>query len=170
MTKALMTQWANEHLSSGKTFGRGEPVKWFAEHYPKLKSTTIRMHVDGMSVNVINRRHHPSIRPGSGHDLFYKLGSDSYRLWDPQNDPQPLYKENIEALGVAPSNNISSEDEESVQDGNEGGSEFAFEKDLQNSKESSFDRAGSPSLRGRRPHRSPVFSRRSVHRHSCSGS
>jgi endonuclease len=131
-TKALMTQWANEHLSSGKTFGRGEPVKWFAEHYPKLKSTTIRMHVDGMSVNVINRRHHPSIRPGRGYDLFYKLGPDSYRLWDPQNDPQPLYKENIEALGVAPSNNISSEDEESVQDGNEGGSEFAFEKDLQN--------------------------------------
>jgi hypothetical protein len=46
-----------------------------------------RRHVDQQS----NRKHHPSIKPGGGHDLFYKLSPDQYRLSVPDSDPAPLY-------------------------------------------------------------------------------
>ena len=81
--KSLMTDWAKQHLASGQTFSKSAPVQWFAEHYPKIKRNTVTMHIDGMSTNNQVRRHHPSIKPGSGHDLFYKLAPDQYRLWVP---------------------------------------------------------------------------------------
>ena len=72
-TKSLMADWAKQHLSQGQTFKKAAAVLWFAEHYPKIKSNTVDMHVEGMSVNNLVRKHHPSIKPGSGYDLFYKL-------------------------------------------------------------------------------------------------
>lgn len=132
-TKTLMTEWAKQHLSLGDKFGKNQVVKWFAEHYPKIKSNTVRMHVDGMSVNNIIRRHHPSIKPGTGHDLFYKLGPDLFRLWDPQSDSQPLYKEGIEATDAERKTDDSDNDAETNQlTPDEAAGEFAFEKDLQN--------------------------------------
>lgn len=80
-TKSLMRDWANAMLRSGRTFSKLEPVRWFSEHYPKIKRNTVVMHVDGMSINNQVRKHHPNIKPDSGHDLFYKLGPDQYRLW-----------------------------------------------------------------------------------------
>ena len=44
------------------------------------------------------RKHRPSVKPGSGHDLFCKLGRDQYRLSIPENDPEPLCKPDIEKL------------------------------------------------------------------------
>jgi hypothetical protein len=132
-TKSLMADWAKEALEPGQTFSKSDAIRWFAEYYPKIKRNTVMMHVEGMSINNRIRRHHPNIKPNSGHDLFYKLGPDKFRLWNPETDGQPRYKEDLEKL-------ISSGD---VQDGaeNEGpegefsaeaASEFAFEKDLQN--------------------------------------
>ena len=95
-TKDLMKEWADNNLSLGQTFNRADAIRWFRENYPLIKDTTIRMHVDGMSVNNPNRVHHPSIKQGSGHDLFWKLGPKSFRLWDPDNDPTPKYKEDFE--------------------------------------------------------------------------
>ena len=68
-TKSLMTDWVKEHLKPGQTFSRSDVSRWFLEHYPNIKRTTVNMHVDGMSTNNPNRKHHPSIKPGSGHDL-----------------------------------------------------------------------------------------------------
>jgi hypothetical protein len=109
-TKVLMTEWAKQHLSPAKTFGRAEPVKWFAEHYPKIKAATVRMHVDGMSVNNLNRRH-PFFKPVCGHYLFFKLGPDLHRLWNPQTDPPPRYKEAIEAQPTKKLEASTAEDE-----------------------------------------------------------
>jgi len=133
-TKVLMTEWAKQHLSPGKTFGRAEPVGWFAEHYPKLKATTVRIHVDGMSVNNITRRHYPNVKRGSGHDLFFKLGPDLFRLWAPETDPPPRYKEDIEAQTPSQLEGSIAEDEAEEEEHNDlaGAREFAFEKDLQN--------------------------------------
>src|SRR5262249_21224895 len=59
------------------------------EHYPKINPNTVGLHVEGMSVNSTRRVHHPNIKAGTNWDLFFRLGPNNYRLWDPEHDPQP---------------------------------------------------------------------------------
>jgi endonuclease len=127
-----MADWAKEHLSPGQTFKRADAVRWFKEHYPKIKSNTVNMHVDGMSVNNPIRKHHPSIKPGSGHDLFHKLGPDQFRLWVPETDPAPRYKPDFESPESEDAVSITTEDDQEEGAGPEGAREFAFERDLRN--------------------------------------
>ncbi|MGJ5222061.1 endonuclease NucS domain-containing protein [Bradyrhizobium oligotrophicum] len=130
-TKSLMADWAKAHLKPSQIFSKSDVVPWFAQHYPKTKSNTVGMHVEAMSVNNPLRKHHPSIKPGSGYDLFFKLGSDRYRLWSPESDGHPLYKADFEKGGkAAPS--IGEEAGADADDEGDGGSEFAYERDLQN--------------------------------------
>ena len=91
-TKSLMTDWAKEALKPEQTFTKDDATRWFAQHYPRIKGSTVNMHVEVMSTNNRLRRHFPSIKPGSGHDLFYKLGPDEFRLWKRGTDPRPFYK------------------------------------------------------------------------------
>lgn len=128
-TKLLMTDWVREHLQPGQVFAKSQPVSWFKRHYPNIKSNTVEMHVEGMAVNNTIRRHHPSIKPGSGHDLFWKVGPGQFRLWDPATDPRPRYKadleledEKMEVADSGPIEEASSQSDVS----------FAYEKDLQN--------------------------------------
>jgi hypothetical protein len=97
-TKMLMTDWARENLKLGQTFSKDDAVRWFAQHYP-IKANTVSMHVEVMSINNGLRKHFPSIKHGSGHDLFYKLGSDQFRLWQQGADPRPRYKQDFENTG-----------------------------------------------------------------------
>jgi endonuclease NucS-like protein len=124
-TKSLMADWAKAHLKSDQVFSKSDVLPWFRQHYPKIKSNTVAMHVEGMSVNNPNRKHHPSIKPGSGHDLFYKLGPDRYRLWQPETDGRPAYKGDAVR-------NISTEAADVPEDDQDAASEFAYERDLQN--------------------------------------
>ena len=63
--KELMHEFAAQELRPGQVFSRKEAIRWFAEHYPKIKSNTVGLHVDGMSVNnFTQRRHSPQIKPG----------------------------------------------------------------------------------------------------------
>jgi len=131
--KSLMADWAKKHLSPGQTFSKSDAVPWFAEHYPKVKRNTVGMHIEGMSVNNHIRKHHPSIKPNSGHDLFFKLGPDRYRLWNPNSDGQPYYKQDAENQASDIINQIGSSDDGTESDnGVEATTEFAFEKDLRN--------------------------------------
>jgi endonuclease len=130
-TKTLMAEWAQEFLQPGVYFSKQQAVDWFKAHYPNIKSNTVEMHVEGMSVNNRNRRHHPNIKRGSGHDLFYKEGPGRFRLWEPDRDTAPRYKADIEAGdGIEP---IELNQEELLE-ANEApnGDTFAYEKDLQN--------------------------------------
>jgi len=127
-----MADWAKEHLSNGQTFKKSAAVQWFAEHYPKIKSNTVSMHVEGMSINNSVRKHHPNIKPGSGHDLFYKLGPNQFRLWVQGSDPSPLYKENIENQEADNAEEVTAEGEPEDEANVEGAREFAFERDLRN--------------------------------------
>jgi endonuclease len=90
-TKAIMWDFAKEKLKLGDVFSPHEAVDWFLQHFSQIKSNTVRIHVDCMAVNSRSRKHHQNIRPGSGHDLFFKIDSKRYRLWDKDNDPAPFY-------------------------------------------------------------------------------
>ncbi len=131
-TKSLMADWAKEHLVPGQTFKKAAPTQWFADHYPKIKRNTVGMHVEGMSVNNPIRKHHPSIKPGSGYDLFYKLGPDQYRLWIPNVDPAPRYKNDLEKPGIGDEDDVSPEADPEGETTVEAARAFAFEQDLQN--------------------------------------
>jgi hypothetical protein len=129
-TRALMSEFVKDELKPGQIFKRAAAMRWFAEHYPKIKSSTVSMHVEGMSVNSTLRRHHPSIRAGSGHDLFYKVGPGQFRLWDPQTDPAPVYGNDISTN--APAEEVGSMEDVEDEAGIATSAEFAFERDLRN--------------------------------------
>jgi hypothetical protein len=131
-TKSLMVDWAKANLSPGQTFKKSAAMQWFAKNYPKIKSNTVSMHVEGMAVNNLVRKHHPSIRPGTGYDLFYKLGPDQFRLWVAESDPAPRYKDDIERQESGDTEHPATETESVTQDAVEAAQEFAFEKDLRN--------------------------------------
>ncbi|MBR0778747.1 DUF91 domain-containing protein [Bradyrhizobium diazoefficiens] len=126
-TKTLLADWAKDHLKPTQTFSKSDVMPWFTANYPKIKRNTIASHVESMSINNPIRRHHATVQPGSGHDLFFKLGKDRYRLWNRDADGQPLYKAEMEKLGPS-----TAEEVEEVGDSDEAGSEFAYERDLQN--------------------------------------
>ena len=132
-TRELMHEFAAQKLTPGQVFSRKDAIRWFADHYPKIKSNTVGLHVDGMSVNnFTQRRHHPSIRPDAGWDLFFKLSPREFRLWDPEKDPAPRYKADLEAgigNGVAGTADFA---EETAEEDDLGSRKFAFERDLQN--------------------------------------
>jgi endonuclease len=96
------------------------------------------MHVEGMATNSGARKHHRNIKPGSGHDLFFKVAPGRFRLWDPATDPQPLYASNMPSnqntLANVPEDDESDEREQATEDasGLDGSREFAFERDLRN--------------------------------------
>ncbi|MCY4421147.1 MAG: endonuclease NucS [Gammaproteobacteria bacterium] len=127
-TKELMHDFAAQKLTLGQVFSRKDAVRWFADHYPKIKSNTVGMHVEGMSVNSLSRRHHPSVKPDAGYDLFFKLGPSEFRLWDPEKDPAPRYKADLEADSAG---NIA-ETGDTAEEADLGSRKFAFERDLQN--------------------------------------
>jgi hypothetical protein len=120
--KSLIADWAKANLTPDQTFSKSDVVRWFAEHYPKIKRSTIATHVDFMSVNSPSRVHYSAVKPGGGCDLFFKLGPDQYRLWNPDTDGPPLHR-NI-ASPKTPGEIEPPEDD--------AGSEFAYERDLQN--------------------------------------
>ena len=131
--KELMHEFAAQELKPGRKFSRKDAIRWFAEHYPKIKSNTVGLHVDGMSVNnFTQRRHSPQIKPGKDWDLFYKEGSREFRLWDPEKDSAPRYKADPDtdtAENVAWTDDIAGETSE---EDDPGSRKFAFERDLQN--------------------------------------
>lgn len=129
-TKVLMMDWAKDNLKSGQIFAKSEPVAWFKLHYPLIKSNTVEMHVEGMSVNNRIRKHYPHIRLGSGHDLFWKADAGLFRLWNSESDPAPVYKAEIEVQegGLIGANEEAAEDKIDAA----GNATFAYEKDLQN--------------------------------------
>ena len=129
-TKQLMHDFAKERLKRGQIFEKNDAVVWFREKYPKIKSKTVQMHVEGMAVNSTNRKHHPNIRPGTGFDLFYKLEPNRYRLWDKENDPKPVYRDNL--LQAQSQSDPLEHGEDEGEPDSAGDREFAFEKDLRN--------------------------------------
>lgn len=128
-TKLLMRDFAKQKLAPGQIFDKKYAVDWFGQQYPDIRPTTIQMHVEGMAVNSLTRKHHPNIKVGSNHDLFYKVGPGRFRLWDPKSDPAPIYRDQLlDATGEASVEVIEEEEGEASGISRE----FAFERDLRN--------------------------------------
>jgi RecB family endonuclease NucS len=129
-TKVLMHEFAKEQLKPGQIFERRDAVDWFAKRYPNIRPTTVQMHVEGMSINSSDRKHHPNIKPGSGHDLFFKVARGKYRLWNKEVDPAPNYLNGYSDFAL-PESAIEEEsvDEAEVESSSDA---FAYERDLRN--------------------------------------
>ena len=132
-TKELMPEWIHSNLEPGKEVQTSQVVDWFAANYPKIKSNTVSMHVEGFATNnARHRSHHDHIREGTGWDLLYKVASRRFRLWDPSTDPAPMY--DLGSLPEAAARDADAEfdpDESNDYDPNTI-REFAYERDLQN--------------------------------------
>ena len=72
-----------------------------------------------MSTNAPSRIYYHG-KPGDD-DLFFQLGRNRFRLYDPAIDPPPIYEEPIET-----------EELEELEPGEASPSEFAYEADLRN--------------------------------------
>lgn len=134
-TKVLMREFAKERLAKGQLFEKKDAIAWFAQHYPNIKSNTVAMHVEGMAINSRARKHHVNVKPGSGHDLFFKVGPGKFRLWIPETDPEPLYREKPSTGALLPqpgSEHVDETDNESMENEDPASTEFAFERDLRN--------------------------------------
>lgn len=130
-TKEVMGDWAHKNLKPGQLYTRSQIVEWFLKDCSEFKRNTVATHVYSMSVNVPNRSaNYKNVKPGSGHDLFFKVGN-RFRLWDPKTDPAPVYFG--EGQGVTESTESLSDYSVSAEliEPN-GGDTFALEKDLQN--------------------------------------
>lgn len=126
-----MREFAKECLVQGQIFNKKQAVEWFSKHYPKIKSGTVQLHVETMSVNSPLRKHHPAIKAGSNYDFFYKIDSNRFRLWDPEKDPAPIYLNQMPESENG-TESINSEDDAPEYETESSSREFAFERDLKN--------------------------------------
>lgn len=76
-------------LLPGQSFSREEAIDWFDSNYPKIKKGTITAHLIRLSVNAPSRFHY-SAKPGED-DVFFQIDPGHFRLYDPANDPTPIY-------------------------------------------------------------------------------
>ena len=133
----LMTKWANENLKRGQFYTRSQIIERYRAAYPDFKRSTVARRLEIMCVNILNRD--PRAKPGAGLDLFFKESSDQIRLWEPDTDPAPIYRADLESRRTL--THIDSEQYESTESEDEqGGDTFALEKDLQNFLARNLDR------------------------------
>ena len=116
-----------QNITRGQIVPREQVNNWFRQNYPKIKKGTISAHMIRMSVNAPSRVHYNVNRNGQD-DLFYQIDGSHFRLYEPENDPTPIYT-------AVPKNDnaiITIEDDESEETHQEVGhqSGFAFESDL----------------------------------------
>jgi len=119
--RALMWDMvADLKLRKGEIITRDQVLEWFTEHYPKVKEGTIGAHLIRLSINA-RSRHHYGAKP-TDDDLLYQIDGSRFRLYDPGQDPQPLYEQT-----PASGQSAAGETEDTEPPG-----EFAYETDLRN--------------------------------------
>ena len=129
--RQLLIDFANETLDlDGSTFTPQDATRWFKQKYPDIKKATINANIRMMSTNVKSRIHWS---PSEHHNMFFSLGSGTYRRYRSEQDPPPIMSKDDVSYGQIESEIgqvVSGEDE--IQREITGGTEFAFERDLQN--------------------------------------
>ncbi|NOS97730.1 MAG: DUF1016 family protein [Methylotenera sp.] len=106
-------------IEKDQIFTREQVVDWFAEHYPNIKQSTVVCHITRLSTNNPTRLHY-SVKADGTDDVFFKIDSSSFRLYNKGYDPTPITdKTPIEQI-----------EQESVSLSIECTSEFAYEHDL----------------------------------------
>jgi endonuclease len=120
--RLLMRDMAGDFaLKPGQTFTRQQAIDWFVQHYPKIKKGAITAHLLRLSTNAPVRLHY-NAKPQED-DLFFKVDSKHFRLYDPAHDPAPIH----EKAGQSGEKQLPEEDTDTA-----GSAEFAYEADLRN--------------------------------------
>jgi len=129
-TRALLKDMLTDlGLKPGQVFTSERAIEWFAQRYPKLKSSSIRAHLVQASANDKSRLHHPATNETD--DLLFKVDSGQFRLYEPGKDPAPIHE--LVQGDVARQEEASAVDAEEGEGAEPapGSSEFLLEKDLQ---------------------------------------
>lgn len=105
-------------IKPGDTFSRDQAIAWFSVNYPNIKKGTVTAHLMRLSTNVASR-HQYSPRADGSDDLFFKIDTRTFRLFEPGSDPVPL------------TTGVTDQDQEGLEDTEpEATGEFAYEHDL----------------------------------------
>ena len=111
-------------LKPGQVFSRDQALDWFRSRYPKIKEGTVSAHLIRMSTNARSRVHYGA-KPDAD-DLFFQVDGSHFRLFSPETDPPPIYRDSrppdVEPRVI----------EQGTGDSDEVGKEFAYESDLRN--------------------------------------
>ena len=108
-------------IKRGDVINRDQFFSWFKKNYPKIKNGTISAHLLKMSINAPSRIHY-NVASNGQDDLLFQIDSQKFRLYNPESDPDPIYKKNG---GDPPPEPGPIDVQPEI-------SEFAYEKDLQN--------------------------------------
>lgn len=108
-------------LQPGQAFSRERAVQWFAEHYPNVKEGTVTAHLIRLSTNVRTRLQYAARDDGSD-DLFFKIDSSHFRLYEPGRDPIPINSLTVQSDDAEP--NVPENTAAALSQ------EFAYEHDL----------------------------------------
>lgn len=115
-------------LQPGQPINSSQVVDWFDKNYPKLKSSGIKAHLVMMSTNDKNRIHYTD-KPEN--DLFFKVGTGQFRLYEPDKDPVPIRKNMTSGIDPISGGIDGGEEDDDDQEGFGTDREFAYERDLQ---------------------------------------
>jgi len=126
LLKDMLADWG---LKPGQVFTGARAVDWFAQHYPKLKASSIKAHLVQASTNDKNRLHHPATNESD--DLLFKVDTGQFRLYEEGKDPAPIHE--LVQGDIAKQEEASAADAEEgeADEAAPGSSEFLLEKDLQ---------------------------------------
>jgi len=112
--------------AEGAVFSKQQAIDWFAKNYSKIKTGTVTAHLIRLSTNAPSRTHY-SAKPGED-DVFFQVDGSHFRLYQPTQDPSPIY-----AAPGATEPTQKSEDEDREEDvTTQGSGQFAYETDLRN--------------------------------------
>lgn len=105
-----------------EVFTTNEMFEWFDSKYPKIKTSSVRVYLAGMSVNSLSRRHYDYLQD---HGVLYKVDRTRYTRYKPDvhgqfdQEGRPLDRE--DTLGDEDENQALTEEQ----------SEFAMEVHLE---------------------------------------
>ena len=90
--RILLQDMASEMgLRKGDVVSRDQVFEWFGGKYPRIKPGTIHAHLFRMSTNLPSRVHY-SVKSNGDDDLFFRIDTNRFRLYDPGSDPTPIYE------------------------------------------------------------------------------
>ena len=89
--RLLMSDFVKKNgIVKGQVFSRKQVITWFKNNYSLIQAGTVTAHLTMMSTNTPSRFHYKA-NPNGDDDLFFQIDRSHFRLYDPINDPPPIY-------------------------------------------------------------------------------
>jgi hypothetical protein len=85
--KSLFKDFSNT-LHDKETFDPTTAINWFKKNYPEIKESSVRVHLIRLTTNNPTRIHYGAKKED---DIFYRIGTDQIRRYEPHKDPPAIY-------------------------------------------------------------------------------